>query len=96
MARRRRWLQFSIVSLLVAMSLVAVVARFLLPTALQRRAVAELENLGATVFFDYDAAAGNEPPGPPWLRRLIGDDYFRRVTGVDLPPGQFPDSCQAR
>ena len=28
-----------------------------------------------------------EPPGPAWLRRLIGDEYFQEVTEVFWPPG---------
>ena len=27
---------------------------------------------------------GRETPGPRWIRRLVGDDYFRRVVNVDV------------
>ncbi|MHB8862078.1 MAG: hypothetical protein ACYC6N_06720 [Pirellulaceae bacterium] len=31
-----------------------------------------------------------DPPGPKWLRRLIGDDYFTSIIGVDLIDAKEP------
>lgn len=33
-----------------------------------------------------------QPAAPSWLRKLIGDDYFRRVTIIDLSDTDVTDS----
>ena len=57
----------------------------------QRKAVAAILQLGGRVSYahqwDYSGRFGKEikgaePPGPAWLRKLIGDDYFVEVTYV--------------
>ena len=53
----------------------------------QRRAIAQVEKYNGYVRFDYEYANGNEiqgaqPWGPKWLRRHLGDDYFREVSQV--------------
>ena len=64
----------------------------------QREAVAAILKAGGTVAFDYQVVrqplpttpgshwlssdTKNSPPGPAWLRRQIGDDYFRTVAFV--------------
>jgi len=50
----------------------------------ERRAVVEVEKLGGHAWYDYDLTGGDEPPGPRWLRALLGDDFFVRVEGVSL------------
>lgn len=62
---------------------------------LQRKAIAGLTQGGARIRFDYEPreyarlrkAGGKRftrptPPGPLWLRKLVGDEYFRRVVRV--------------
>lgn len=63
----------------------------------QRDAIASLSSSDAVFIFDYqmDAAGINfderaPAPGPAWLRRLLGDGYFRNVVQVWLPPGKIP------
>ena len=49
--------------------------------------------LGGKVTYDYEKDPANpthQPPGPPWLRKLLGNDWFVTVTRVDL--GQCPIS----
>lgn len=64
----------------------------------QKAAVEEIENLGGLVWFDYqfdvlgNELPGAEPPGPPWLRRLLGDDFFTNVTKLDLTQTEIPDA----
>jgi hypothetical protein len=64
----------------------------------QKTAVEEIENLGGGVWYDYQFdAAGNEiqwaePPGDPWLRRVLGDDFFINVTMLDLTQTDIPDA----
>jgi hypothetical protein len=58
--------------------------------ARQKAAVEYIENLGAVVWFDYQFDASGreipeaEPPGPFWLRRILGDDFFTNVTKLHL------------
>jgi Leucine Rich repeat len=61
----------------------------------QKAVVEEIENLGGLVWFDYQFDASGkempdaEPPGPPWLRRVLGDDFFTNVTKLYVR--QFTD-----
>jgi hypothetical protein len=53
----------------------------------QRHAIAQIEKYNGYVRFDYEYAGGKEipdaqPKGPRWLRRNLGDDYFREVSRV--------------
>ncbi len=53
----------------------------------QRHAIAEVEKYNGYVRFDYEYADGNEIPdaqpwAPKWLRRNLGDEYFREVSRV--------------
>ena len=57
--------------------------------ARQREAVAAVRRLGGWVCYNcrYDASGrmtSASPPGPRWLRSLLGDDFFGRVEGVKL------------
>jgi hypothetical protein len=65
----------------------------------QQAAVATIEKMGGGIGYDYEYdAQGNyvpdhvpdhvpnpTPPGPAWLRALLGDDFFRSVYKVYLP-----------
>src|SRR5262249_28067629 len=53
----------------------------------QGRAIAQVEKYNGYVRFDYEFADGKEipdaqPKGAKWLRRNLGDDYFREVSRV--------------
>ena len=54
------------------------------------KAAAALDELGAIVRYDYQFGDEGEflpdakPPGPEWLRSIIGNSYLARVTDVDL------------
>lgn len=55
----------------------------------QRRAIEVLRKSGAAVTYDYefeiDKNGQSLPPGPDWLRDLIGVDYFATATEVGMP-----------
>src|SRR5262245_17156491 len=87
---RRRFLTFSVRTLVLVTAAIAVWLGMLVRNAeKQRRAVARLQELGASVRYDYqDANIKASPPGPNWLRNLIGDDYFCTVTFVFFQEGR--------
>ena len=85
--------QFSLRSMLVFVTVVAVVCSWftvkMQQAQRQREVIAAIETEGEVydVFFDYELDAdGNplpakpKPPGPPWLRNLVGVDFLSDVT----------------
>jgi hypothetical protein len=62
----------------------------------QKRAVAAIQAYGGFVRYDWEVASPNapgfngkvpataHPPGPAWLRRLLGDELFQEVVQVSL------------
>jgi hypothetical protein len=91
---KRRWLRFSLRTLLIATALLcAWVALQAHRARQQAAAIASIHALGGTVMFDYqrDNQGGYDRNVPPtisassaWLRRVLGEDHFRRVAVVDL------------
>ena len=100
--RKRRWFQFTLRSLLIFVTLVGCGLGWLgfkVRVAHRQQAnVAAIVKLGGNVEYDYDNdAQGNRvpnptPPGPKWLRGLLGDDFFRDVTGCDLTDKPVTDA----
>ncbi|NQU24226.1 MAG: hypothetical protein HQ567_23335 [Candidatus Nealsonbacteria bacterium] len=85
--------QFSVRSLLLFVAVVAVVCSWfavkMQEARRQKEAVAAIEKGEGSVFYDYEFDAnGNflpgtpEPPGPPWLRNLLGVDFLSDVAGI--------------
>jgi len=92
--RTRRWLRFSLRGLLLLMLAACVIGGWKVNTARQQQgAVSALLKLQATVHYQHEpapvplAALENYPPpyAPRWLRRLVGDDYFRTAVSVTFP-----------
>lgn len=89
-SRKRRWYQYSLRTLLIVMVLASVGMSWLTVkmrrAARQREAVEAIRKLGGWVVYDYQSgsAARPTPPGPAWLRRLLGDDFFAEVTDVQV------------
>src|SRR5438046_1371084 len=85
---RSRWLQFSTKAMLVSVFVLSVPLAWLAvkreEKRNERRTVVEIEKLGGCAWYDCDLTGGDEPPGPRWLRALLGDDFFVRVAGVSL------------
>ncbi len=96
-ARKWRWSRFSLRGLLGLVTVCAIGLGWLGARAdharRQRSAVAALK--GATIHYDYqrlpDGALGQPqwdkdatPPGPAILRRLVGENIFANVDGIDL------------
>ena len=84
--RKRRCLQFRLRTLMMLTLLCAIgsawVAQRMERSRQEREAVDAIRGIGGTVEYDY---TGAEPPGPAWLRRVLGDNFFSEVIGVQLP-----------
>ena len=100
--RRRRWLQFSLRSLLIFTTLCAVAAALLARRMEQkgneRDAVEAIRRAGGTVRYGYQydrsgkAVPNAMPTGWAWLRVLLGDNFFSEVDSVFL---YAPVRCRA-
>jgi hypothetical protein len=49
----------------------------------QRETVTAIRAIGGGVNYDCDSV-GRGPPGPAWLRRLLGQEFFAEVVSVDF------------
>ena len=85
---RRRWLQFSLRTLMVLAVVVSVPLGWLGTSVRQarirREAVSKIQELGGTVFYDYDRDIDPRPNGLKWAWDLLGDDFFLDVDSIDL------------
>src|SRR5690242_11217495 len=91
----RRLLRISVGMLLVVIALLAVwLAQVTNRARRQEEVVRELAAKGYVLHFDYEfsrgvalthtgAIAGARPPAPAWLRRLVGEEHFRKLVYVD-------------
>ena len=102
--RRRRWSRYTLQGTLLLALLLAIPCSWLAVkmerAERQLAVVEEFENLGGVVWYDYQFdradipnAEQAEPPGPPWLRRLLGDDFFTNVTKLDLMQTEIGDAA---
>ena len=89
--RKRRWIQFSLRSLMMLTLVVGLgMATWLVPLKKradrQKAAVEAILKDGGLVAYDYQHDASGRsiqnamPPGPAWLRKLLGDDFFTDVV----------------
>jgi hypothetical protein len=85
--RKRRWFQFSLRTLLIFTLIVAIacawLGRKIERKRKEREAVEATVKLGGLVTCDYEKAGVAEPPGPDWLRNLLGEYFFSEVVSVD-------------
>ncbi len=93
-----RWrFQFSLRSLLVLTVVVAVPFSWLAVemkgARKQREAVGAIRKLGGWIVYDYEQPTipNPQPPGPEWLRKLLGNDFFANVVLVNLGGMQATD-----
>jgi hypothetical protein len=96
MKLRRRYLTFSLRTLFVVTTALAVWLGVIVNRAReQREAVKAIEALGGSASYDWQYAQLDQadpfgldgpfiPPGPVWLRRLVGDDFFQDAVGVSF------------
>jgi len=67
--------------------------------AKQKALIEDIENMGGLVWYDFQFDADDsstagppQPPGPLWLRRLLGNDFFINVVKLDLTQTEIPDA----
>jgi len=96
---KRSWVQFRLITVFVVVTGLCMWLAVRVNRAhRQRDAVAAIRALGGAVMYDYDFdAAGNqirnaEPPGPAWLRRLLGVDFRNAATWVYLAGAPTTDA----
>lgn len=58
---------------------------------MQRQAVHRVHELGGWYMYEHLLEEKGEPPGPGWLRRFTGDEYFFTVVGVSLSDTRVRD-----
>ena len=99
---RRRWFRFSLRSLLLLVVLVAIPLGWKVNRVRnQRMVVAEIEKLHGQMYYDYQrnfigGSTSAAPPGPNWLRDILGVDYFADVVHVNVSGPQVTDKTLAR
>jgi hypothetical protein len=91
----RRWLQFSLRTLFVAVALLALfIGHWAERARRQREALEAIADLGARVKFDWQALESDAffvselstsgDGGPHWLQQWIGREYFETPVGIYL------------
>lgn len=97
---KRCWWRLSMRTFLVLLTIGCLgLGWFVSRVTKQRRAVQWVEESGGRVIYDYEMRRyqwpfvedAKPPPGPAWLRDLIGIDYFAKVVTVDLYDSQVRD-----
>jgi hypothetical protein len=90
----RRWFQFRLRTLLVIVAAVSAALGVVSSRAnQQRRAVEQIKSAGGVVGYDFECdekfnrRADPTPPGPDWLRNLIGVDYFATPVYAEVHDG---------
>ena len=91
---KRRWFQYSLRTLLLLVLLACIGTSYTavrIDRAKQEREASEaIERVGGLVQYDYQPAQGpfqvQPPPGPAWARKLLGENFFAHVVGVNLEP----------
>ena len=94
--RKRRWLRFSLKTFVVVLTVFCVwLGALVYRVNKKKEAVQWVKENGGDVYYDFewehDLMDGAEPPGPDWLRDLIGLDYFADVVFVDVNNTQIKD-----
>lgn len=96
--RGSNWLRFSLRSLVLLLTIACIwLAVVFNQCRRQRRAVEAIVNAGGQVTFDYQERKGEEatPPGPTWLRSILGEELFRTPVEVRIKGEGIDDAFLA-
>jgi hypothetical protein len=87
-SKRRRWMQFTLRSVLILTTLVcvglALTYHYVLSSPYEHSAVDAIARAGGSCETIFQ--------GPAWLRDMLGDRYFQRIVAADLSP---PEATEA-
>ena len=91
--KKRRWLQFSLRSMLILTALISAwLAFYYIPAQRVDRAAKALQEKGISVSYDYQHVPGTSAfsysfrvpqPGPAFLRKLFGDGLFQQAESIN-------------
>ena len=91
--KKRRWLQFSLRTFLLAIAIISAWLAFVyIPAKRADRAAKALQEKGISVSYDYQHVPGTSPfsysfrvpqPGPAFLRKLFGDGLFQQAESIN-------------
>ena len=106
---KRRFFRYSLRTLMLLVTVFCIWMGIVTKRARdQKYAVEAIRELGGVVFYEHQTipfvfvGIGRSPPGfnivepgPKWLRRFIGDEYFFTVSGVNLGELKIDDASLA-
>src|SRR6185295_11304635 len=102
---KRRWLTFSLRGAFILLTFLCICLAILSVLAQrarnQKQAVSDVLAHGGHLRFDYQEDATGavndkaQPRAPQWLRRALGEEYFRKVVTVGLSTGNFTQQPKA-
>jgi hypothetical protein len=94
----RRWFRFSLRSLFLVTTVLAIWLAFKVHAARQQReAVAYFLSVGGTLRYDHELDSTGKPirnatpPGWPWLRNMLGSEYFDSARALQLSSKSVTD-----
>ena len=95
---KRRWFQYSLRTLFVAIAVLGVWLAMVTSAARRQQSiVARLRELHAEITYDFEVdtqgtrKSAAVPPGPKWLRELVGQDYLSDVVQVNCSDRNIDD-----
>src|SRR5260221_6238746 len=93
--RKRRWLQYSLRTLILSTAVLGAAGGWLgkriEQKRLEREAVAAIVKLGGLAVYDFEKDS-EKSPGPDWVRGLLGENFFSDVVEVNLAGVAVHDS----
>jgi hypothetical protein len=92
---RRRFFRFSLRTLMLVAAVLCIWLGIITNRARDRKQAVEMfRSLGGSVQYEHERPP-SDPPGPEWLRQLIGDEYFFSVHTLSLSRSKVDDSSLA-
>jgi hypothetical protein len=90
---RRLWFRYNLSTMLALVTVLCMVLGLWVQRAeRQRRAVAAICSLKGVIHYEDDELVTNTAPSIPWLRELLGNDYFADVYWVSLTDTQISNA----
>jgi hypothetical protein len=93
---RRRWPPIALRGILFVAAGIAIFAGWKVNDVRhQRSVVAEVSRFDARIVYDYQVRGAPGPPGPSWLVRLFGEDFFADVVGIEIDADRIDQEAVA-